>query len=63
MNDILIGKNESAAVEPAPHFGDRQGMLETMAKQTVRTVVSRLGRQVQRDMLGGVSSGLFGGKC
>lgn len=36
----------------------RQGMLETMAKQTSRTVGSKLGNQIVRGILGGI----FGGK-
>ncbi|WP_240098805.1 helicase HerA-like domain-containing protein [Thermomonas flagellata] len=36
----------------------RQGMLETMAKQTARTVGSQVGRQILRGVLGGI----FGGK-
>ena len=36
----------------------RQGMIETMAKQTARTVGSQVGRQILRGVLGG----LFGGK-
>lgn len=36
----------------------RQGMVETMAKQTARTVGSRIGQQIVRGILGG----LFGGK-
>ena len=36
----------------------RQGMIETMAKQTVRSMGSQLGRQVLR----GVPGGIFGGK-
>ena len=36
----------------------RQGMLETMAKQTARTVGNQIGRQILRGVLGG----LFGGK-
>ena len=36
----------------------RQGMIETMAKQTARTVGSQVGRQLLRGVLGG----LFGGK-
>jgi hypothetical protein len=36
----------------------RQGMIETMAKQTVRTMGSQLGRQILRGALGGI----FGGK-
>lgn len=38
--------------------GRRQGMVETMAKQAVRTVGSQLGRQIVRGILGGI----FGGK-
>lgn len=36
----------------------RQGMVETMAKQTARTVGNRIGQQIVRGILGG----LFGGK-
>ena len=36
----------------------RQGMIETMAKQTSRTIGSRLGNQIVRGILGGI----FGGK-
>ncbi len=36
----------------------RQGMLETMAKQTTRTVGTKLGNQIVRGILGGI----FGGK-
>ena len=36
----------------------RQGMVETMAKQTARTVGSQIGRQILRGMMGGI----FGGK-
>ena len=32
----------------------RQGMVETMAKQTARTVGSQLGRQILRGLLGGI---------
>ena len=36
----------------------RQGMVETMAKQTARTVGNQIGRQIVRGMLGGI----FGGR-
>ena len=36
----------------------RQGMIETMAKQTARTVGNQIGRQILRGVLGGI----FGGK-
>jgi DNA helicase HerA-like ATPase len=36
----------------------RQGLLETMAKQTTRTVSSKLGQQIVRGILGGI----FGGR-
>ncbi|HEY5971298.1 MAG TPA: helicase HerA-like domain-containing protein, partial [Pseudoxanthomonas sp.] len=36
----------------------RQGMVETMAKQTARTVGNQVGRQILRGILGGI----FGGK-
>ncbi len=35
----------------------RQGMVETMAKQTMRTVGSQLGRQILRGVLGGILGG------
>jgi DNA helicase HerA-like ATPase len=35
----------------------RQGMVETMAKQTARTVGSQLGRQILRGVLGGILGG------
>lgn len=38
--------------------GRRQGVVETMAKQTARTVGSQVGRQILRGLLGGI----FGGK-
>src|SRR5690606_37280249 len=36
----------------------RQGMIETMAKQTARTMGNQVGRQILRGVLGGI----FGGK-
>lgn len=39
----------------------RQGMVETMAKQAVRTVGSQIGRQIIRGVLGGILGG-FGRK-
>ncbi|HWU70808.1 MAG TPA: helicase HerA-like domain-containing protein [Pseudoxanthomonas sp.] len=38
--------------------GRRQGVVETMAKQTARTVGSQVGRQILRGLLGGI----FGGR-
>ncbi len=35
----------------------RQGMVETLAKQTVRTVGSQIGRQILRGLLGGILGG------
>jgi DNA helicase HerA-like ATPase len=37
--------------------GRRQGLVETMAKQTARTVGSQLGRQILRGVLGGLLGG------
>ncbi|MBN1297704.1 DUF853 family protein [bacterium] len=37
--------------------GRRQGMVETFAKQTVRTVGSQFGRQILRGILGGILGG------
>ncbi len=37
--------------------GRRQGMVETMAKQAVRTIGSQLGRQILRGVLGGILGG------
>ncbi|WP_066094555.1 helicase HerA-like domain-containing protein [Xanthomonas massiliensis] len=45
VKDVLLGTQR------------RQGLLETMAKQTTRTVSSQIGRQIVRGLLGG----LFGG--
>ncbi|MEO5962062.1 MAG: helicase HerA-like domain-containing protein, partial [Thermomonas sp.] len=36
----------------------RQGMVETMAKQTARTVGNQIGRQILRGIMGSI----FGGK-
>ena len=69
-DDPKAAANEEAATQPegsawgdAMHdalFGTkrRQGMIETMAKQTVRTMGSQLGRQILRGVLGGI----FGGR-
>lgn len=46
VHDALFGTNR------------RQGMIETMGKQMVRTVGSQIGRQILRGVLGGI----FGGK-
>jgi DNA helicase HerA-like ATPase len=35
----------------------RQGMVETLAKQTARTVGSEIGRQILRGVLGGILGG------
>ncbi|TWI12561.1 hypothetical protein IP93_00903 [Lysobacter ruishenii] len=35
----------------------RQGMVETMAKQTARTVGNQIGRQIMRGLLGGILGG------
>lgn len=58
---------QPAPVKPAggrSRFGEmlwgtkrRQGMVETLAKQTVRTVGSQLGRQILRGLLGGILGG------
>ena len=60
------GGGEPAAVLQPPQavkdavFGTkrRQGMIETMAKQTSRTVGNKLGQQILRGVLGSI----FGGK-
>ena len=58
------GRNQTAPEKNSP-FKDflwgtkrRQGMVETLAKQTARTVGSQIGRQIFRGLLGG----LFGKK-
>jgi hypothetical protein len=53
------GRGIGGAVKDAL-FGTkrRQGMIETMAKQTARTVGSQVGRQILRGVLGGI----FGGR-
>lgn len=57
--DAATGSNWGGAVRDAV-FGTsrRQGMIETMGKQVVRTVGSQIGRQILRGVLGGI----FGGK-
>jgi uncharacterized protein len=45
VKDILFGT------------GRRQGMVEAMAKSTVRTIGSQLGRQILRGVLGGILGG------
>ncbi|WP_319589223.1 helicase HerA-like domain-containing protein [uncultured Desulfobulbus sp.] len=45
MSDLLWGTKR------------RQGMVETMAKQAVRTVGSQVGRQILRGLLGGILGG------
>jgi hypothetical protein len=45
LNDFLFGTKR------------RQGMIETMAKQTARTVGSQIGRQILRGILGGILGG------
>ena len=46
MKDLLLGTKR------------RQGLLETMAKQTTRTMGSKLGNQIVRGILGSI----FGGR-
>lgn len=46
------------AAPAAPRASNRQGIVETMAKQAARTVGSQIGRQIVRGLLGG----LFGGR-
>jgi DNA helicase HerA-like ATPase len=42
---------------PAPRASNRQGIVETMAKQAARTVGSQLGRQIVRGLLGSLLGG------
>ena len=62
------GPVESAPAEPPAESGGalsdllwgtkrRQGMVETLAKQTARTVGSAVGRQILRGVLGGILGG------
>ncbi|MDD5233077.1 MAG: DUF853 family protein [Syntrophales bacterium] len=55
---------ESGRPPERGRFGDflwgtkrRQGMVETMAKQTARTIGSQIGRKILRGVLGGISGG------
>ncbi|MBN1831905.1 MAG: DUF853 family protein [Deltaproteobacteria bacterium] len=57
-------KIEKPAEKGRGMFGDlfwgtkrRQGMVETMVKQTMRTVGSQVGRQIMRGILGGILGG------
>ncbi|HVJ37219.1 MAG TPA: helicase HerA-like domain-containing protein [Stenotrophomonas sp.] len=56
--DAEQGSQWGQAVKDAV-FGTkrRQGLLETMAKQTTRTVGSKLGQQIVRGILGGIFGG------
>jgi len=56
--DAAQGSEWGQAVKDAV-FGTkrRQGLLETMAKQTTRTVGSKLGQQIVRGILGGIFGG------
>ncbi|KRG44654.1 ATP-binding protein [Stenotrophomonas panacihumi] len=56
--DAAAGNEWGQAVKDAV-FGTkrRQGLLETMAKQTTRTVGSKLGQQIVRGILGGIFGG------
>lgn len=42
---------------PAPRARERQGLMETMAKQAARTVGSQIGRQIVRGLLGSLLGG------
>ncbi|HJR10442.1 MAG TPA: helicase HerA-like domain-containing protein [Rhodanobacteraceae bacterium] len=68
-NPAEVAKQEAAKAPQGSAWGGamrdaifgtkrRQGMIETMAKQTVRTMGSQLGRQILRGVLGGI----FGGR-
>lgn len=48
MTEILIGRNDSTSVNLDPRYGN----------PVVRTMVSQIGRQILRGVLGGI----FGGK-
>lgn len=56
--DAAQGNDWGQAVKDAV-FGTkrRQGLLETMAKQTTRTVGNKLGQQIVRGILGGIFGG------
>jgi hypothetical protein len=45
MHDVLFGTSR------------RQGMVETMGKQVMRTMGSQIGRQILRGVLGGIMGG------
>ena len=57
MNDIQIGKNETAAVELDPRFSNRQGTIETMIRQTRLSAGDLRGPQVLREVPGGIFTG------
>lgn len=62
--ELLARRADTAPAAPAPgaaapaRGSNRQGIVETMAKQAARTVGSQIGRQIVRGLLGG----LFGGR-
>ena len=53
----LLSERRGALGELLWGTGRRQGMVETMAKQTARTVGSQIGRQIIRGLLGGIFGG------
>jgi hypothetical protein len=61
------GSDQAGPEKPSEHGGmisdwlwgtkRRQGMVETLAKQTARTVGSQIGRRILRGVLGGILGG------
>ena len=50
LNDVLFGST-------GPRGGQRDGLVQTMAKSTVRTMGTTLGRQILRGVLGSIFGG------
>ena len=50
LNDVLFGST-------GPRGGQRDGLVQTMAKSTMRTMGTTLGRQILRGVLGSIFGG------
>ena len=50
LNDLLFGST-------GPRGGKRDGLVQTMAKSTMRTMGNSLGKQILRGVLGSIMGG------
>ena len=54
MKDRLIERNSATAAGPDSNFGNRPGLVEKIAKDTVHTTGGQMGQQNLRDGLDGI---------